>query len=109
MRQAARRWFSPVATIWIGVSWVFAGKDQTYYYSCHDGGDEEGEVDLDVCEEDEPFISCALFQLAGAFGAANTASWIFAADSYDMLTIYLFQIQNGTYQFQGRTDIPPVP
>jgi hypothetical protein len=47
-----------------------------------DGRDEEGKVDLDVCEEDEPFVPCALFELAGRFGAAYTAGWILATDSW---------------------------
>lgn len=47
----------------------------------YDGGDEEGEVDLHVGEEDEPFVACALLKFAGAFGATDGACWVFSSDA----------------------------
>jgi len=51
-----------------------------------DGGDdcadEEGEVDLHVGEEDEPFVARAFAELARRFGTAYATGWVFAADAF---------------------------
>ena len=43
-----------------------------------ESGGNKAEVNLHVREHDEPAVTMTLFELAGAFGACDTASWIFA-------------------------------
>lgn len=48
----------------------------------HEGGDDEGEIDLHVGEEAEPPVSRAFLQFSRALGAAYAASWVFASYAY---------------------------
>lgn len=51
----------------------------------NDGGDncadEKCEVDLNIGEEDEPFVSRSFLELACRFSAANAASGIFSSNA----------------------------
>lgn len=48
---------------------------------CNDCADEEGQIDLNVGEEDEPLVSGSFFELTSRFGAAYTAGWILSANA----------------------------
>ena len=52
------------------------GKDDDHGY---ESGNDEAKVDLDICKHDEPPISVALFQFAGAFCAGNATGWVLAS------------------------------
>ena len=74
-----------------------------------DGGDEEGEVDLHVCEQDEPFVPAAFFELACAFCTADTACWVFSADTWECQWIVLSAMgAMGAYQYPGRNGTRPM-
>jgi hypothetical protein len=51
------------------------------YDGCDNGRDEESKIDLDVGEENEPLIPRPFFELAGGFGTAYAACWIFSSDT----------------------------
>lgn len=53
---------------------VGAGQDHNHG---HQARGDEADVDLDVCEHDEPSVSMSFLQLPGAFGAGDTSSRIF--------------------------------
>jgi hypothetical protein len=36
---------------------------------------------LHICEEDEPLVACALFELSGGFCATYATGWVLAADA----------------------------
>jgi hypothetical protein len=57
-------------------------------YSSDNGADEEGQINLHVGEEDEPFVSGALLELACGFCATDAASWILSANTYSKLANY---------------------
>src|SRR5947208_803803 len=88
---------------------VFAGDEDDD--GGDDGADEEGEVDLDVCEEDEPFVSRALFEFARGFGAAYAAGWVFATDAWGAVGVSKDDpssnswLKKNTYLFLGKNGI----
>jgi hypothetical protein len=44
----------------------------------HEARRDESDVDLNVCEHDEPSVSMALLEFSCNFGTRNAAGWIFA-------------------------------
>jgi hypothetical protein len=111
MRQAARRWFSPHATTWRGVSWgARVWELCTYDDRGYNGGDEEGKVNLHIGEEDEPLVPAAFLELARAFCATDTACWVFSADTWRQLVYHIIsRCPTKSYQSPGRTDRQQAP
>jgi len=47
----------------------------------HEARHDESDIDLDVCEHDEPFVPVALLEFSCTFGTGNAAGWVFATVS----------------------------
>ncbi len=47
----------------------------------HEARYDESKIDLNVREHDEPSVPMSLFELSRAFGAGNTAGWVFTTVS----------------------------
>jgi hypothetical protein len=78
--------------------------------SCDDGGDEKGEVDLDIREEDEPFVTATLFEFASRLGAAYAARWIFTSNTCVLLASTLVLPSLSPPQEQNDPDLnSPIP
>jgi DNA-binding transcriptional LysR family regulator len=56
---------------------VIFSSDQNYNH-WYDGSDHESEIDLHICEEDEPAMSRSWLELARALCASNRTCWILA-------------------------------
>jgi hypothetical protein len=49
--------------------------------SSDDGANKKGQINLYIGEENEPFVPCALLELAGRFCATDAACWVLSADT----------------------------